>query len=106
MGFDLETWKARVAADLRTWRPQDEGGAEPAYAYLAAVTLWPVVEACRAADKTTLPTLRAAGGMRLVSSIMDWADAIDGVHQPASVMTAEPHLRTDVDAVLAVIGIQ
>jgi hypothetical protein len=105
MAFDLATWHALVSDRLQNWRETMIQAAVPSvYAYLGAVTLWPVVEATRKEDWTALPTLGMVGGNRLASQIMSWTDALDGARQLASAMNAEPSLRTKLDTILRALS--
>ncbi len=58
MPFDLDTWKVRMPAQLRGWRKRmQKAKVESVYAFLAAATLWPVVQAARQGDWSALTVL-------------------------------------------------
>ncbi len=110
MPFDLETWKARMPAQLRGWRKRmQKAKAESAYAFLAAATLWPVVQAAREGDWSALTVLGevVSGAERhvLIERLPQWQDETEAAREIAAIMGGDqgPELRVELDAVLGAV---
>jgi len=106
VSLDLETWKDRVSERLWSWRQRmQQTGADSVYGFLCAVTLRPVVQAAQSGDWAALVTLggvlaSSVGSNLLANRIQNWQDEADAARQITTVVTTEPALRAELDAVL------
>ena len=110
MGFDRETWKANVTAQLQDWRLRmKQVGAKSIYGFLSMASLWPVVEAARGGEWAALSALGGVvanvGGNLLASRLQSWKDEATAVHHIEAELSADPSLRAELDAVLETLDV-
>ena len=84
-------------------------GVESVYAFLAAVTLWPVAEATRAGNWGPLMALgqllAPTGSQGLATQLQHWQDEADAARQMAVHLGTQPTLLAELDAVLEALGV-
>ncbi len=107
---DRETWRTRLQASLHGWHPRwQASGVESVYAFLAAVTLWPVAEATRAGNWGPLMALgqllAPTGSQGLATQLQHWQDEADAARQLAAHLGTQPTLMVELDAVLEALGV-
>jgi AAA-like domain len=92
--LDLSAWQAQVAARLRAWasqRKRQRGGS--VYAFLAAATLWPIVEKARAGDWTAPivlgRVLAGVGGGMLANAMRNWTSEAQAAQQITALLAFE-----------------
>ncbi len=108
MAFDLRTWREEVAQRLEGWRTRWEqaraAGVTSLYAFLSAMTLWPVVEAVRQGEWAALMALggvvAGVGSNLLANQIQSWKDETDAARKLAQAAEESAPLREELDTVL------
>ncbi|HEY5869003.1 MAG TPA: hypothetical protein VI542_26150, partial [Candidatus Tectomicrobia bacterium] len=105
MAFTLETWKTAFAERLPQWRQRMQSlGVTSMYTFISAMALWPVAAVVQSGDRQMLlalgGVLAGVGANLLANRLQDWKDEADAARDIATNVTAEPALRTELDAVL------
>ncbi len=111
MPFDLDTWKAHIPAQLKGWcKRMQKAKVDSVYAFLAAATLWPVVQAAREGDWSALTLLGSvvSGAERqvLIERLPHWQDEFGAARDIATAIVGgqAPELRVELDAVLEAVN--
>ena len=117
MPFTLETWKAQVYERLWDWRLRLEQ-ARPASVYgtLAALALWPVVQAAQSEGSVPITLLNVAagvGGNLIAELVQRWRDhAEETPHDEAAIaswvkeqLATRADLRLALDTILERLGV-
>ncbi|WP_089936070.1 NACHT domain-containing protein [Candidatus Entotheonella palauensis] len=99
-----------MPAQLRGWRKRmQKAKVESVYAFLAAATLWPVVQAARQGDWSALTVLGevVSGAERhvLIERLPQWQDETEAAREIAAIIAGDqgPELRVEPDAVLEAV---
>ncbi len=109
--FNLETWKRNLRERLPGWKARMEAaGSHTLYGFLAAMSLWPLVEAARSGQ--VLPVAMTLGGIAagvggnlLADQVLKWkersaAEVEDEIIAWTTSQSAQPELRDAFDAIL------
>jgi formylglycine-generating enzyme required for sulfatase activity len=104
MAFDLNTWKQKVNERLQDWKPRmEKAGANSVYAFLAAASVWPVVEASRSGEWAAMAALggllASVGSNLLANMIQTWKDEAGAAASLQQAVADDPTLRAELDAV-------
>lgn len=105
MLFDVETWKTALRDLFPGWRSRMERiGVLSPYAFLSAMTLYPLLQAFQRGDGTvtaTLTTILAGLGSGMLASQLDkWKNEADAAFQIEQAIHTEPALRAELDVLL------
>jgi len=105
MAFTVETWKTALTERLGQWRQcMQQGGGTSVYAFVSAMTLWPVAAALHGGDLGAVAALGGAlagvGGNLIANRLQGWKDETDAARQLTAAVATEPALREELDAML------
>ncbi|MCP4543643.1 MAG: SUMF1/EgtB/PvdO family nonheme iron enzyme [Chloroflexi bacterium] len=108
MAFDIQIWQERVAQRTAGWKKRwdkaQAAGVTSLYAFLSAMTLWPVVEAARQGEWAALTLFGGVaagiGGNLLANQIQSWKDETDAARQLAQAVEENDEVRAALDTVL------
>jgi len=105
MAFAPETWKTAFTERLSQWRQRmQQGGVTSVYAFVSAMTLWPVAAALHGGDVGAAVALggvlAGVGGNLIANRLQRWQDETDAARQLTAEVATEPALRAELDAVL------
>ena len=105
MAFTPETWKTAFTEHLSQWRQRmQQGGITSVYAFVSAMTLWPVGAALHGGDVGAAVALggvlAGVGGNLIANRLQRWQDETDAARQLTAEVATEPVLRAELDAVL------
>lgn len=108
MAFDIQIWREHVAQRTVGWKNRWEKarstGVSSLYAFLSAMTLWPVVEAAQKGDWAALAALGSVaagiGGDLLADQIRSWKNETDAAKKVAEIAEGKDKIREALDAIL------
>jgi len=105
MAFTPETWKTAFTERLSHWRQRmQQGGITSVYAFVSAMTLWPVAAALHGGDVAAAVALggvlAGVGGNLIANRLQRWQDETDAARQLTTEVATEPALRAELDTVL------
>lgn len=105
MAFTLETWKTQLSERLQNWRQRMVGcGVDSVYAWLSAMTLWPVAQAATSGDVSAgvaLGGVLAGVGTNLVANrVQGWKDEADAARDIASELPHTADFRDQLTSIL------
>ena len=105
MAFTPETWKTAFIERLSQGRQRmQQGGITSVYAFVSAMTLWPVGAALHGGDVGAAVALggvlAGVGGNLIANRLQRWQDETDAARQLTAEVATEPVLRAELDAVL------
>jgi formylglycine-generating enzyme required for sulfatase activity/energy-coupling factor transporter ATP-binding protein EcfA2 len=108
MAFNVEIWQERIAQRGENWKDRwdraKSAGVSSLYAFLSAMTLWPVVEAAQGGEWAALAALGSVatgvGGNLLADQIQSWKDETDAAKHLAEAAQENDDVRVALDTVL------
>lgn len=105
MAFTLETWRTQLPERLQNWRRRMVGcGVDSVYAWLGAMTLWPVAQAATSGDVSAwvaLGGVLAGVGTNLVANrVQGWKDEADAARDIASELPHTADFRDELTSIL------
>jgi formylglycine-generating enzyme required for sulfatase activity len=108
MPFDINTWKAQLSAKLPGWRARmHAGGVNSVYYFIAASSLFPVLQAAQSGDWSALVSLGTILGSAVSTNLL--ANLAKKLKDKTDVEVAEilqsgaqlePDLKAEIDALL------
>jgi formylglycine-generating enzyme required for sulfatase activity/energy-coupling factor transporter ATP-binding protein EcfA2 len=113
MAFNVEIWEERIARRTDNWKDSWEqakaAGVSSLYAFLSAMTLWPVVEAAQQGEWAALTALGSVavgiGGNLLADQIQFWKDETASAQQLADAAQENDEVRVALDTVLSKLNV-
>jgi hypothetical protein len=105
MAFTPEIWKTAFTERPSHWRQRmQQGGITSVYAFVSAMTLWPVAATLHGGDVGAAVALSGVlagvGGNLIANRLQRWHDETDAARQLTAEVATEPALRAELDAVL------
>ncbi len=106
--FDLDTWRRMLDASDQAWSAVVTSvRRDSAYAFIAAFTVWPAIDAIRSGDKAALALLRRllpSTGEQLASLLADCSDELEAAKRLDEVLRSQRWLYDVLDLLIEELG--